>query len=150
MIRASSRNAVRISLARTMNFFPSRCASAIQTEKQAPRRHRRIARARPNFFEKLLIGFINLQKHQTAKSFRKRSRTTLAAWLSKKRSPRTSERLNARSGTPLTASVGDTVLRVSREKIAQHRGESPHLRTHYPYRSGNGAIHGRKGRQGNL
>jgi hypothetical protein len=47
-----------------------------KTEKQAPRRHRHIARARPNFFEKLLIGFINLQKHQTAKSFRKRSRTT--------------------------------------------------------------------------
>ena len=40
-----------------------------KTEKQAPRRHRHIARARPNFFEKLLIGFINLQKHQTAKSF---------------------------------------------------------------------------------
>ena len=47
-----------------------------KTEKQAPRRHRHIARARPNFFEKLLIGFVNLQKHQTAKSFRKRSRTT--------------------------------------------------------------------------
>jgi hypothetical protein len=47
-----------------------------KTEKQAPRRHRHVARARPNFFEKLLIGFINLQKHQTAKSFRKRSRTT--------------------------------------------------------------------------
>jgi hypothetical protein len=47
-----------------------------KTEKQAPRRHRHIARARANFFEKLLIGFINLQKHQTAKSFRKRSRTT--------------------------------------------------------------------------
>ena len=38
-------------------------------EKQAPRRHRHIARTCPNFFEKLLIGFINLQKHQTAKSF---------------------------------------------------------------------------------
>jgi len=46
-----------------------------KTEKQAPRRHGHIARARPNFFEKLLIGFINLQKHQTAKSFHKRSRT---------------------------------------------------------------------------
>ena len=30
-------------------------------EKQAPRRHRHIARTCPNFFEKLLIGFINLQ-----------------------------------------------------------------------------------------
>jgi hypothetical protein len=47
-----------------------------KTEKQALRRHRHIARARPNFFEKLLISFQNLQKHHTAKSFRKRSRTT--------------------------------------------------------------------------
>lgn len=47
-----------------------------KTEKQAPRHQRHIARARPNFFEKLVIGFINLQKHQTAKSFHKRSRTT--------------------------------------------------------------------------
>ena len=46
-----------------------------KTEKQAPRRHRQIARARPNFFEKLVIGFINLQKHQTTKSFHKQSRT---------------------------------------------------------------------------
>jgi len=55
-----------------------------KTEKQAPRRQRHIARARPNFFEKLVIDFINLQKHQTAKSFRKRSRTTLTAPMSKK------------------------------------------------------------------
>jgi hypothetical protein len=34
-----------------------------KTEKQAPRRQRHIARARPNFFEKLLVSFINLQKH---------------------------------------------------------------------------------------
>ena len=45
-----------------------------KTEKQAPR-HRYVAR-RPNFFEKLLVSFINLQKHQPAKSSRKRSRTT--------------------------------------------------------------------------
>ena len=38
-----------------------------KTEKQAPRRHRDVARARPNFFEKLVVGFINLQKHQPAK-----------------------------------------------------------------------------------
>ena len=44
-------------------------------EKQAPRRHRYVAR-RPNFFERLLISFINLQKHQPAKSSPKRSRTT--------------------------------------------------------------------------
>jgi hypothetical protein len=46
-----------------------------KTEKQAPRRHRRVARPPPNFFEKLVAGFINLQKHQPAKSSRKRSRT---------------------------------------------------------------------------
>ena len=41
-----------------------------KTEKQAPRRHRHVARPRPNFFEKLVIGFINLQKHQPGKSRR--------------------------------------------------------------------------------
>jgi hypothetical protein len=62
------------------------------TEKQAPRRHRHVARPRPNFFEKLVVGFIDLQKHQPVeklvvgftdlqkyqptKSSRKRSRTT--------------------------------------------------------------------------
>ena len=46
-----------------------------KTEKQASRRHRYVAR-RPNFFEKLLVSFINLQKHQPAESSRKRSRTT--------------------------------------------------------------------------
>jgi hypothetical protein len=45
-----------------------------KTEKQAPRRHRHIARRPTNFFEKLVIGFINLQKHQLAKSSRKRFR----------------------------------------------------------------------------
>jgi len=39
----------------------------MKTEKQAPRRHRHVARPRPNFFEKLVVGFINLQKHQPAK-----------------------------------------------------------------------------------
>jgi hypothetical protein len=38
-----------------------------KTEKQAPRRHEHVARARPNFFEKLVVDFINLQKHQPAK-----------------------------------------------------------------------------------
>jgi hypothetical protein len=47
-------------------------------EKQAPRRHRHVARRRTNFFEKLVIGFMNLQKHQLAKSSRKRLRTTSA------------------------------------------------------------------------
>ena len=47
-----------------------------KTEKRTLRHQRHIARARPNFFEKLVIGFIHLQKHQTAKSFHKRSRTT--------------------------------------------------------------------------
>ena len=44
-------------------------------EKQAPRRHRYVVR-RPNFFEKLFVSFIKLQKHQPAKSSHKRSRTT--------------------------------------------------------------------------
>ena len=46
-----------------------------KTEKPAPRRHRYVARRR-NFFERLLVSFINLQKHEPAKSPRKRSRTT--------------------------------------------------------------------------
>ncbi len=47
-----------------------------KTENQAPRRHRYVARPHPNFFEKLIVGFMNLQKHQLAKSSRKRSGTT--------------------------------------------------------------------------
>ena len=47
-----------------------------KAEKQAPRRRTHVARPRPNFFEKLVIDFINLQKHQPAKSSRKQSRTT--------------------------------------------------------------------------
>ena len=38
-----------------------------KTEKQAPRRHEHVARPRPDFFEKLVVGFINLQKHQPEK-----------------------------------------------------------------------------------
>jgi hypothetical protein len=38
-----------------------------KTEKQAPRRHEHVARPRPNFFENLVVGFINLQKHQPEK-----------------------------------------------------------------------------------
>ena len=47
-----------------------------KTEKPAARRHMHVVRPRPNFFEKLVVGFINLQKHQPAKSSRKQSRTT--------------------------------------------------------------------------
>ena len=47
-----------------------------KTEKPAPRRHMHVVRPRPNFFEKLVAGFIKLQKHQPAKPFRKPSRTT--------------------------------------------------------------------------
>jgi hypothetical protein len=39
-------------------------------------RHRHVARRRPNFLEKLVVGFINLQKHQPAKKAAKRSHTT--------------------------------------------------------------------------
>ena len=47
-----------------------------KTEKPAPRRHRHVVRPRPNFFEKLVAGFINLQKHQPAKTTTKRSHKT--------------------------------------------------------------------------
>ena len=47
-----------------------------KTEKPAPRRHMHVVRPRPNFFEKLVAGFIKLQKHQAAKSFCKRCHVT--------------------------------------------------------------------------
>ena len=47
-----------------------------KTEKSAPRRHMHVVRHRPNFFEKLVAGFIKLQKHQAPKSFCKRSHKT--------------------------------------------------------------------------
>ena len=47
-----------------------------KTEKPAPRRHTHVVRPRPNFFEKLVAGFIKLQKHEATKPFHKRSRTT--------------------------------------------------------------------------
>ena len=37
-----------------------------KTEKPAPRHHMHVVRPRPNFFEKLVAGFIKLQKHQAA------------------------------------------------------------------------------------
>ncbi len=49
--------------------------SVAQAKTKAPRRHSYVGR-RSNFFERLLISFINLQKHQPAKSSPKRSRTT--------------------------------------------------------------------------
>jgi hypothetical protein len=45
-------------------------------KKQATHRRRHIARSRPNFFQRLAASFINLQKHQAAKTPRKRLRTT--------------------------------------------------------------------------
>ena len=47
-----------------------------KTEKPAPRRHLHVVRPRPNFFERLVTGFLKLQKPQAAKSPPKRSRTT--------------------------------------------------------------------------
>ena len=54
-----------------------------KTEKPAPRRHMHVVRPQPNFFEKLVAGFIKLQKpqaakskHQESKSVHKRSHTT--------------------------------------------------------------------------
>ena len=38
-------------------------------------RHRQVARQRPNFLEKLVVSFINLQKPQPAKTAAKRSHT---------------------------------------------------------------------------
>jgi hypothetical protein len=56
-----------------------------KTEKPATRHHTHIVRPQPNFFEKLVAGFIKLQKPQAPKSFHKGSRTTQAAQPSKKR-----------------------------------------------------------------
>ena len=56
-----------------------------KTEKSATRHHTHVVRPQPNFFEKLVAGFIKLQKPQAPKSFHKGSRTTRAAQLSKKR-----------------------------------------------------------------
>ena len=39
-------------------------------------RHRQVARQRPNFLEKLVASFINLQKRHSAKTASKRSHTT--------------------------------------------------------------------------
>jgi len=39
-------------------------------------RHRHVAHRRLNFLEKLVVSFINLQKHQPAKTAAKRSHTT--------------------------------------------------------------------------
>jgi hypothetical protein len=54
-----------------------------KTEKPAPRRRIHVARPQPNFFEKLVAGFIKLQKHpeskskhQGSKSVHKRAHTT--------------------------------------------------------------------------
>jgi len=48
-----------------------------KTEKQGPPRgHRHVTRPRSNFFERLVASFINLQKHQPAKSSHKQSRIT--------------------------------------------------------------------------
>jgi len=44
--------------------------------RTATSRHRHVARQRPNFLEKLVVSFINLQKHHPAKTGTKRSHTT--------------------------------------------------------------------------
>jgi len=41
-----------------------------KTEKPAPRRHMHVVRPPTNFFDKLVAGFIKLQKHQAPKSGR--------------------------------------------------------------------------------
>ena len=44
--------------------------------RTATSRHRHVARRHPNFLEKLVVSFINLQKHQPAKTATKRSHKT--------------------------------------------------------------------------
>jgi hypothetical protein len=46
---------------------------SVAQAKPAPRRHRHVVHPRQNFFEKLVAGFIKLQKHQPAKTATKRS-----------------------------------------------------------------------------
>jgi hypothetical protein len=45
-------------------------------KKQATHRRRHVARPRKNFLQRLVASFNNLQKHQAAKTPRKRFRTT--------------------------------------------------------------------------
>ena len=47
-----------------------------KTEKPAAPRHPHVVRPRPNFFEKLVAGFMKLQKPQAPKSIHRRSRAT--------------------------------------------------------------------------
>jgi hypothetical protein len=51
-------------------------AHAKPKEQATTSRHRHVAHRRLNFLEKLVVGFINLQKHQRAKTATKRSHTT--------------------------------------------------------------------------
>jgi hypothetical protein len=44
------------------------------TKKTVPTHHRHVVRPQTNFFGKLVVGFIKLQKHQVARSVHKRSR----------------------------------------------------------------------------
>jgi len=64
---------------------PSEHYSAVQakTEKQASQHHKHVSRPRPNFFERLIASFMNLQKHQPAKSPREGTSNNLAAAPSK-------------------------------------------------------------------
>jgi len=51
-------------------------AHAKPKEQATTSRHRHVVRRRLNFLEKLVVSFINLQKHQPAKTATKRSHTT--------------------------------------------------------------------------
>jgi hypothetical protein len=50
-------------------------AHAKPKEQATTSRHRHVTRRRLNFLEKLVVSFINLQKHQPAKTAAKRSHT---------------------------------------------------------------------------
>ena len=44
-------------------------AAEAKTKKTVPRRHIHVVRPRPNFFERLVAGFIKLQKHHGRNHF---------------------------------------------------------------------------------
>jgi hypothetical protein len=62
-----------------ITFEPVDQYSSVQVKpkiRTTTSRHRHVARRRLNFLEKLVVSFINLQKHQPAKTAAKRSHST--------------------------------------------------------------------------
>ena len=69
-------------------------AHAKPKEQATTSRHRHVVRRRLNFLEKLVVSFINLQKHQPAKTATKRSHTTSRAAEPRKSDRRHDDRRN--------------------------------------------------------